>query len=208
MTNKFDLFNDLFKDWAPLQQQPTIGTVNGDTPDDALLKVTAINERSMDDCIKEAVVQLAVKWRMLDQLFVTPQDVDASVAARKTWVSIPQHYDYRTFDRSLFPGLSHPRIPERVKVEYLEELTQIFESVPRVSSFKRKLEVSNLSTIKRKAELEANLCSSTTTGRGYAAIPELLSTSLPASGDPTSSSVSCVYGLMQANSYAFFHAPF
>lgn len=74
-----------------------------------------------------------------------------------SFISVPGRYDYRSFKRDNFPNISHARIPELVKLEYLEKVTNFFESIPRIHSIKKQLDISRQLTVRNRQDMESRV---------------------------------------------------
>jgi len=70
------------------------------------------------------------------------------------FLAIPQGLNIWDIDRTLFPSLIHPRIPEDRKIEYLNRLADIIEKVPSLKALQEGLSEAPLETMKLRKQID------------------------------------------------------
>lgn len=112
--------------------------------------------------VSKAVDNAWVRWRGIDRQRLRGDATDDQGKGKKRKrssikISIPRGFDYHTLEplgQDALAGLSHPRIPEEIKSEYLGQMNDMFRALPRHRRLQREIDAAGLDCMRLKADCD------------------------------------------------------
>lgn len=100
-----------------------------------------------------------IRWKRLDKQYLSEQPPAKVkyIGSSSQICAVPRGFDYHSeapLSEQNLTNLSHPRIPENKKEEYLKELSAIFQSVPRYSKLVHAIDDCGLKSMKLKCAFD------------------------------------------------------